>query len=498
MSDLCKPDLLEAWIYETASSEDAREMEQHILGCRSCSDEAAWLRRERRMFDSRARATTTDHAALWAKVAPQLKGGTVTPLRSRSATMFGGLVAAAAAVLCMVKLGESFMGHGNAVTGSLSSTPGAALPEHAQPATEKHTDQRWAFTVAAHPQVMIDNPNGNITVVAGTTGAIKMHAVIDEDAKSAWRVDTKQDKGVIMTRVSCQGLDCGDAPDVELTAEVPEDCELTMHAVAADLTVHQVHGRVVANTVDGDIELNSMGQVQAKSVSGDITLLGGASVASKLESVSGDLAWKGKCGQGCELELVTVSGDIQLAHSEDSSFRMRFQTVSGEAPTLVSTDDSDHLPGRPRIITVNGGKGTISVKTVSGDFDYGNENTQFKVGEDADGDLSDARKGVAEAHKILAEAHTLIGGSLNDKLVRDATKRGLDQAQTGLEQAKHALDAAKKELDQARSKDNLKSLHEGMQHELDESKKALDEAKKAIDEERRELEAAHAPVAPKK
>ncbi len=442
MSDLCKPDLLEAWIYETASSEDAREMEQHIIGCRSCSDEAAWLRRERRMFDSRARAMTTDHAAMWAKVAPQLKGGTVTPLRSRSATMFGGLVAAAAAVLCMVKLGEGFMSHGNAVTGSLSSTPGAALPEHAQPAMEKHTDQRWAFNVAAHPQVMIDNPNGNITVVAGTTGAIKMHAVIDEDTKSAWRVDTKQDKGVVMTRVSCQGLDCGDAPDVALTAEVPEDCELTMHAVAADLTVHQVHGRVVANTVDGDIELNSVGQVQARSVSGDITLLGGASVASRLESVSGDLAWKGTCGEGCELDLVTVSGDIQLAHSKDSSYRLRFQTVSGDAPTLVS-DDGNH-PGRPRIITINGGKGAISVKTVSGDFSFNDEHASAKgndldimspfFGADETG-IKKAKQGVAEAMKAVAEAKRT--GMLE-------AKNGIDEARRGIEEAQRALDAAAK------------------------------------------------------
>lgn len=462
MSDLCKPDLLESWVDATCSSEEAHEMEEHVIHCRTCSNEAAMQRRERRLFDERARHMTIDHAAMWAKVAPRLSDRSILPLRSRAATWVGGAVAAAAALMFFVRFAGTMGTHTTAVS-SAAMSPGAALP------TVSHEDSghsdRWSFQVGEKPELVLDNPSGDIHVTTGAAGVVSVHAAFDAVKSSGWKVESKQAKnGVVTTRVWCDGADCGDAPDVDSTAQIPEESALTVHAVDADLRVDQVHGRVQANAVDGDVALNAVREARVKTVNGDINVEGGASVPQKLESVAGDVSWQGRCAHGCALDITTVSGDIMLRHTNDSSYRLRFQTVSGESPVEVSAD-SDGLPGKPSVVTVRDGQGAISVKSVSGDFSY-MEGTPVQVtkieahgaGDDLDRVVQEALAGAhgaltdAETQKALEQARMAIGlakmqlkAAHLDEAARKLQEAGLDKEAAELQRANEALQHLQRE-----------------------------------------------------
>ena len=89
--------------------------------------------------------------------------------------------------------------------------------------------------------------------------------------------------------------------------------------------------------VSGDVVVeNALGEVRLRTVSGDAQVSQNGAGASKLEygTTSGDLDWAGACRAGCRIEARSMSGDVKLRLTPDSSFDVRYVSHSGDSPTI--------------------------------------------------------------------------------------------------------------------------------------------------------------------
>ena len=143
------------------------------------------------------------------------------------------------------------------------------------------------------------------------------------------------------------------------TIQVPRRADVVFTQTnwnGGDLTVRDLAGRVEATLKTGALKATNMaGPVVANSVSGDLMVRFSAvpSTPSALSTVSGEV-------------------DVSLPAAAKATLNMR--TVSGEIYTdfelalTKGTDGMHHVGGQTVEGRVNGGGGTMSLKSVSGDI----------------------------------------------------------------------------------------------------------------------------------
>jgi len=118
----------------------------------------------------------------------------------------------------------------------------------------------------------------------------------------------------------------GDAGTVNLTIKVPRATSVSANLVSADLVIHDLDGEQDLRTVSGDVTTTTQRAAHVHTVSGDIELTAGAdSALLELGSVSGTVRVTG--GRG-DVSVETISGDG--AFTLGTVNRARFKTVSGD------------------------------------------------------------------------------------------------------------------------------------------------------------------------
>ncbi len=125
---------------------------------------------------------------------------------------------------------------------------------------------------------------------------------------------------------------------------------------AADVRVRSAGGTITLRGLRGD--------VSASSVSGPV-LVGGAAVRrGRLESVSGEVSFKGAVREGGSLEVLTHSGDVELRLLPTTSADF---DLGVPADRLVSEFRGERRarPGRVLLTTGNGGA-AVTVRTFKG------------------------------------------------------------------------------------------------------------------------------------
>jgi DUF4097 and DUF4098 domain-containing protein YvlB len=161
-------------------------------------------------------------------------------------------------------------------------------------------------------------------------------------------------------------------------------------AVSGDVLVRNVEGgRIEAKSVSGDVTVESAGRqtpldIVVESVSGDSKLVQARGNIA-LKAISGDLIGEGL--EAVTLQSQTVSGDIRIALSGDflgtlttntvsgdvtislpetSNFRFTLGTQSGEMNCNHSAQDEKHTDTL-WTGTVGTGAGIVTIHTLSGD-----------------------------------------------------------------------------------------------------------------------------------
>jgi hypothetical protein len=189
----------------------------------------------------------------------------------------------------------------------------------------------WTFRTSPTPRVTVSIVSGTITAVAGDNDKVGVEA----KATGGWVIDVKQDGDEVRARACCGPCDAeqhGDCKgDASFMVRMPPGAELSANAVSGSLHVSGLRGRTHLNTV------------------------------------SADVSWEGVCAKECGVHANTVSGDIKMSLDPQSSFGLKYGSVSGHFKDDLATTVSERDRSQIRA-TYGKAEGQISCNTVSGDL----------------------------------------------------------------------------------------------------------------------------------
>lgn len=267
-------------------------------------------------------------------------------------------------------------------------------------------DERVDRTIDAAPDGYIDiyNTSGEIKVVGWQENRVRVTGILDDDVEE---LIIERDGKDIVIKVKVPDRHHGSA-DANLVISVPEKSSVDISAVSSDIEVSGVLGKQSLETVSGDVETtavgndtaaasvsgdveirgngtaadieaatvsgdvivnNVAGRVDAESVSGDVEIIGGPFDDVYLESVNGDLAFRGELMSGGDLGVESVNGTIDIVFTKPVSARFDIETFNGSirncfGPTPERT--SRYSPGLELSFTVGDGDAHVSIETLNG------------------------------------------------------------------------------------------------------------------------------------
>ena len=254
--------------------------------------------------------------------------------------------------------------------------------------------------------VEISNVTGEIEVTGSERGDVAVHAEMQADVE---RVDVTSDHGRTVIKVVLPNHTSSCHCEAKLRVQVPKGSEVNVTAVSADLKLSGVAGTQRLSTVSGDasteifgsdLELKSVsgdvhvkghgqtarlhlttvsgdvhlehgaGDLEASSVSGTLVLTLDSAGTVRTRTTSGDVRFDGRLAKGANLDMSTVSGDLNVhaAIVGEGGFAYEVSTFSGDISNCFKAPVNKSGPvGQSLSGTRGDGSGHIRLKTMSGD-----------------------------------------------------------------------------------------------------------------------------------
>jgi DUF4097 and DUF4098 domain-containing protein YvlB len=112
-----------------------------------------------------------------------------------------------------------------------------------------------------------------------------------------------------------------------------------LSAPLADARVRTMSGRVTSagardvdvETIDAAVKVVADGSVRVHTIAGAVQLESkGPALQAEVETSSGPVEVRGRCGKSCRIDVDTVSGEVRMALDATSSFGLRFTSHSGK------------------------------------------------------------------------------------------------------------------------------------------------------------------------
>jgi Putative adhesin len=171
-----------------------------------------------------------------------------------------------------------------------------------------------------------------------------------------------------------------------VTITVPADCPIQLGVLSAsaivaglragaavkglsgDITLDGVTGDVSAETLSGEVAACDIdGEISFKSMSGGLTLAGGAVGSLDVNTMSGQVTADVTLHATGGIHVSTMSGDVTLRLPADSDAQVRMQSTSGPVRTDFETLRTVKAPASHSVSgNVGAGTGHVSVTTMSG------------------------------------------------------------------------------------------------------------------------------------
>jgi DUF4097 and DUF4098 domain-containing protein YvlB len=219
--------------------------------------------------------------------------------------------------------------------------------------------------------IAVENVAGTVKFTTWDRAAVQIQG---ETGSSVQEVEINStSRGVEVRVVNRKGEHRVDGTDLRL--HIPVNADVEAETVSADISLEGSRGEsVVLHTVSGDLEVAAEPQrVDLHSVSGDIEFEGGVA-RSSFETVSGEITIVGASG---EISANTVSGDVTLEAGEVS--QGRFEAVSGDLILALSIADGgrlacDAMSGDIQLSLPSSQKAEFTAQSFSGSIhtDFGN------------------------------------------------------------------------------------------------------------------------------
>jgi len=250
-----------------------------------------------------------------------------------------------------------------------------------------------SFDTGEKASLRLSNIRGTVNIQAGDRGVIKIRAEknLDSGDEKSTKIELSQDdKGRVFatTRYDHNGfrffrwnVPC----KVDYDVLVPENCDLKIRGVSNATRIEGISGVLDISTVSGDLELRSLnGELSIKAVSGDVqgkqvngatridTVSGDLDLklsnipSLQAKTVSGDLSLETPLGEG-PYDFNAVSGNIRMELSQLTGFAVESSSLSGDLRSQIPFSSSNHTRNHHRIEVLGGGV-EMRHKSVSGDF----------------------------------------------------------------------------------------------------------------------------------
>jgi hypothetical protein len=329
-------------------------------------------------------------------------------------------------------------------------------------------EERFAFS--ATPRLRVRNVSGETSITAaGAPGEIRVvarkrvSASSEDRAKRLLqnlevRMEKRGDELLVEPHLYEQergwlDLFRGKRFRVDFEITVPTECAIDAQTVSGELSVEGVRGPLEIQTVSGDVRVEDVqgptrlksvsgdidcrryvGHLEGNAVSGDVTIAAARLRSTLLHTVSGDIQIEGRLDPRKEHRFKTISGDVELALAEPD-VTIEYRTASGDLESELQ-GRVVHRGRKEFSVVLGGGKGSVVVKTVSGDLTL--RGTSAPSPDDARPD-----EGAADEAPAADVERTPPLDTSSREEVRSVLER-LARGELGVDDAAAALDAARR------------------------------------------------------
>jgi len=141
----------------------------------------------------------------------------------------------------------------------------------------------------------------------------------------------------------------------------------TLNSVEGGVSVEGAEGNIALVSVDGDVIVSrSSGVFSVQNVDGDITLDGITSDNVEVNTVDGDLLYRGTIRDDGRYFLSTHDGDITITVPDGTNARVSVSTFSGDLEADFPVTLSGDMDQRSFSFTLGSGKALLEISTFDG------------------------------------------------------------------------------------------------------------------------------------
>lgn len=173
------------------------------------------------------------------------------------------------------------------------------------------------FSVGSGPRLDLSIPSGRISIEEGPPGEVGIRL----EAPDPDSYEIRQSGDTVTVERVGQSWSSRGSTRLRVTSPAAADAHLA--TASADIEASVDLGRVTVATASGDVRLRSVAELDAKTASGDLGLVGSAGDL-RVRTASGDIRL---AGAGGRFEVSTASGDVAAAHVAGSA---RVSSASGD------------------------------------------------------------------------------------------------------------------------------------------------------------------------
>ena len=228
-----------------------------------------------------------------------------------------------------------------------------------------------SFAVGEAARLVVDSQNGDVTVVAGAAGEVRVEAILRDPDRVTYAV--RQDGDTIEVEVKVEGITFGDVVNfnvdrgADLTVTVPATTSVAIETLTGDIelsgltasgTIRTANGRIRLTEIEGDFAVDmSNGRVEVRAFEGDLRLTAKNSTVLILDSSGsfnvtvgrGRITFRGGLAAGGRNRLETANGRISVALMAPANLRIDARAERGrvdvDLPLVKTVDDDDHVVG---------------------------------------------------------------------------------------------------------------------------------------------------------
>jgi DUF4097 and DUF4098 domain-containing protein YvlB len=142
---------------------------------------------------------------------------------------------------------------------------------------------------------------------------------------------------------------------------------ISLNSVEGGVTLADAQGNIAVVSVDGDVTVSrSTGVLSVQNVDGDISMEGITSDNIEVNTVDGDLLYRGTIRDDGRYFLSTHDGDITITVPDGTNARVSVSTFSGDLEADFPVTLSGDMDQRSFSFTLGSGKALLEISTFDG------------------------------------------------------------------------------------------------------------------------------------